>query len=131
MGKPDNYRYSAAQIKQALDEVSASKTIKEVSAQLGMSTNSIVNWKRKFGSMTESQIDKMIELERANDLLKIENKELQVFFLACGSTFPNTLNKEEKLEAVRTFVKEYNVPLVAAIKFFGMSVSSYYNRYPK
>jgi putative transposase len=63
-------RFTEHQIIAVLKSVKAGRTAKDVYREVGISDASYYNWKVKFGSMEDSDIKKMKDLEDENRRLK-------------------------------------------------------------
>lgn len=63
-------RFTEEQIVRALKENESGRPAKEICRDLGVSTNTFYNWRKKYGGMDRSQLKKLKELEAENRRLK-------------------------------------------------------------
>jgi putative transposase len=63
-------RFSDEQIVAALKEHEAGASPKELCRQLGIATETLYNWKRKYGGMGVSETRRLRQLEEENSKLK-------------------------------------------------------------
>lgn len=63
-------RFTEEQIIRALKEYEAGRTTKEICRDLGISSATFYNWRKKYAGMEVSQLRKLKELEAENRKLK-------------------------------------------------------------
>jgi len=63
-------RFTEDQIVKILDELRNGMSAKDVAREHGITTNTVYNWKRKYGDMSKKEIHKLKSLEDENAKLK-------------------------------------------------------------
>ena len=63
-------RHTAEQIVRILRESEGSKTIRQVCSEYNISEHTFYRWRKKYGSMVESDVRRLKELEEENRRLK-------------------------------------------------------------
>jgi putative transposase len=63
-------RFTEEQIINALSELSAGKSVKELGRKMGVTSQTLYSWKRKYGDMDASEARKLKALEQENARLK-------------------------------------------------------------
>ena len=69
-------KFSVSQIVKALKEVEGGRTVDEVVRELGVAKATFYNWRRKYGGMDSSALQRLKELEQENARLKRINADL-------------------------------------------------------
>jgi len=63
-------RFTESQIVQAIKENEAGRSVDEISRELGITTTTFYNWRKKYGGMETSQLKELRELKEENAKLK-------------------------------------------------------------
>ena len=63
-------RFTEEQIIKVLDEFTNGKSAKDLGREYGVQPNTIYTWKRRFGDMSQQEIQKLRSLEDENTKLK-------------------------------------------------------------
>lgn len=63
-------KYTETQIVKAIKEHEASKSVKDICRELGVSNVTSYSWKQRYGGMEVSDVKRMKELEEENNKLK-------------------------------------------------------------
>lgn len=63
-------KFSESQIIKALKENEAGRSVEEISRELGISSGTFYNWRKKYGGMEVSHLKRLKELEEENQKLK-------------------------------------------------------------
>ena len=71
-------KYSEAQIISAVKQMEAGGTAKDVAPELGVSDQTLYNWKSKYGGMEVSDARRLRELEDENRRLKMMVADLSL-----------------------------------------------------